>query len=165
MQKKQSDSNGKGYFASLCGLDDWCQKTQETEGSVDTCDAERSFRWPSRGLWEGDRVQETSPRCPVSCGNMAHWWTPHTWCVQLRLWPEYTGHAGHHCSLGTQEQPWHIELGHSRVQVGRKWFHCTSFWSSWLIFTTYHLLMQKKKKQGGMFHEKCQRGLSIPFCW
>ena len=22
MQKKQSDSNGKGYFASLCGLDD-----------------------------------------------------------------------------------------------------------------------------------------------
>lgn len=103
-----------------------------------------------RGCERGHHGQDTSPRCPVSCGNTAHWGTP-TCSV-----------CGHACNLSTRARWAPLFSGHPGCKPGVlswgthmcRWeesdFHCTSFWSSWLIFTTsYHLLMQKKKRGWG----------------
>lgn len=118
-----------------------------------------------RGCERGDRVQETSPRCPVSCGNMAHWWTPTRGVcscacdlsTRARWAPLFSGYPG--------SNPGILSWGTHVCRWEESDFHCTSFWSSWLIFTTsYHLLMQKKK-QGGMFHGKMPKRSLHTICW
>ena len=127
-------------------------------------------RWAVRGgtmarthlqgaLWAAV-TRHTGERPRVVCAA-----TPVTWVH---------GHAGHHCFffLGTivfwapREQAWRIELGHSRVQVGRKWFPLHILLVQLADF--YHFLSftnakKKKKGVGGSSMEQCQRDLSIPF--
>ena len=105
--------------------------------------------------------------------------------LQGALWAAVTRHTGERphvvcaagCNLSTRARWAPLFSGHPRSSPGIlswgspvcRWeeidFHCTSFWSGWLIFTTFcHFLMQKKKSEGeGSSMEKCQRDLSIPF--